>query len=181
MTPAGLPHSDTHGSMPAGGSPWLLAAYHVLPRPLAPRHPPRALSNSTPLGTQSRQDRDQQRNWFPEPDFSSYALVKAPQRPIGLPPSVGPWPSPTSSLATDGQLPTHRRSQNSGLSRPKPPRYTPTCPRHGSTSPHPCACVSRGQSFPSPTPHALEVPTRRVEMGRLELPTSCVQSRRSPS
>jgi len=25
------------------------------------------------------------------------------------------------------------------------------------------------------------VPTRRVEMGRLELPTSCVQSRRSPS
>jgi hypothetical protein len=40
---AGLPHSETHGSQPACGSPWLIAAYHVLHRLLMPRHPPCAL------------------------------------------------------------------------------------------------------------------------------------------
>ena len=39
----GLPHSDIHGSTPARGSPWLLAACHVLHRLLVPRHPPNAL------------------------------------------------------------------------------------------------------------------------------------------
>ena len=39
----GLPHSETHGSTPARGSPWLFAACHVLRRLLAPRHPPNAL------------------------------------------------------------------------------------------------------------------------------------------
>ena len=39
----GLPHSDIHGSTPARGSPWLLAACHVLRRLLVPRHPPNAL------------------------------------------------------------------------------------------------------------------------------------------
>ncbi len=41
--PGGLPHSDTHGSTPARGSPWLFAACHVLHRLLVPRHPPNAL------------------------------------------------------------------------------------------------------------------------------------------
>jgi hypothetical protein len=39
----GLPHSDIRGSKPIGGSPQLFAAYHVLHRLLAPRHPPNAL------------------------------------------------------------------------------------------------------------------------------------------
>src|SRR5271157_5762410 len=39
----GLPHSDIHGSTPARGSPWLIAACHVLHRLLVPRHPPNAL------------------------------------------------------------------------------------------------------------------------------------------
>ena len=43
MTLAGFPHSEIHGSMPACGSPWLIAAYHVLHRLLMPRHPPYAL------------------------------------------------------------------------------------------------------------------------------------------
>ena len=43
MTPAGLPHSDISGSLPAYGSPKLFAADHVLLRLLAPRHPPYAL------------------------------------------------------------------------------------------------------------------------------------------
>ena len=45
MTPAGFPHSDIHGSMPACGSPWLFAAYHVFLRRPVPWHPPCALCN----------------------------------------------------------------------------------------------------------------------------------------
>ena len=46
-SPAGFPHSDTHGSMAAYPSPWLFAVRCVLRRRLAPRHPPRALSTLT--------------------------------------------------------------------------------------------------------------------------------------
>ena len=49
MTPAGFPHSDIHGSILACSSPWLFAAYRVLLRLLAPRHPPYALSYLTSL------------------------------------------------------------------------------------------------------------------------------------
>ena len=42
-SPAGFPHSDVHGSMPACGSPWLFAACHVLLRRMVPGHPPCAL------------------------------------------------------------------------------------------------------------------------------------------
>src|ERR1035441_5073238 len=41
----GFPHSEIPGSMPACGSPGLIAACHVLHRLLAPRHPPYALSS----------------------------------------------------------------------------------------------------------------------------------------
>ena len=44
---AGFPHSDIHGSILACSSPWLFAAYRVLLRLLAPRHPPYALSSLT--------------------------------------------------------------------------------------------------------------------------------------
>ena len=47
MTPAGLPHSEIPGSKPACGSPRLIAAYHVLHRLSAPRHPPCTLSSLT--------------------------------------------------------------------------------------------------------------------------------------
>ena len=43
IRPCGLPHSDTHGSLPVCGSPWIFAAYRVLPRFRKPRHPPFAL------------------------------------------------------------------------------------------------------------------------------------------
>ena len=43
LLPAGLPHSDTHGSIPACGSPCLFAACRVLLRLRKPRHPPSAL------------------------------------------------------------------------------------------------------------------------------------------
>ena len=47
MTTAGFPHSDIHGSILACSSPWLFAAYRVLRRLMAPRHPPYALSSLT--------------------------------------------------------------------------------------------------------------------------------------
>jgi hypothetical protein len=46
ITRAGLPHSEIPGSQPAGGSPRLIAAIHVLHRLLVPRHPPCALASS---------------------------------------------------------------------------------------------------------------------------------------
>src|SRR5258708_22733639 len=45
--PRGFPHSEIPGSMPACGSPRLIAACHVLLRLLLPRHPPCALSSLT--------------------------------------------------------------------------------------------------------------------------------------
>src|SRR6202140_2169572 len=45
--PCGFPHSEISGSMPACGSPKLIAACHVFHRLLLPRHPPRALSSLT--------------------------------------------------------------------------------------------------------------------------------------
>jgi hypothetical protein len=47
MTRRGFPHSGIHGSTPACGSPWLIAANHALLRLLTPRHPPSALSSLT--------------------------------------------------------------------------------------------------------------------------------------
>lgn len=44
LQPAGLPHSDIHGSIVICTSPWLFAAYHVLHRLREPRHPPSALT-----------------------------------------------------------------------------------------------------------------------------------------
>jgi hypothetical protein len=40
ISPAGLPHSVTPGSRDVCSSPGLFAAYHDLPRQIAPRHPP---------------------------------------------------------------------------------------------------------------------------------------------
>ena len=45
--PEGLPHWEIPGSKPVCGSPGLIAADHVLPRLLMPRHPLSALSSLT--------------------------------------------------------------------------------------------------------------------------------------
>ena len=54
--PRGFPHSEISGSMPACGSPKLIAACHVLHRLLLPRHPPCALSSLTTKFTQHTQE-----------------------------------------------------------------------------------------------------------------------------
>ena len=62
MTPRALPHSDIPGSTPAGGSPRLIAAYHVLLRLLAPRHPPYALRCAAPAPSRARHTPDRVRS-----------------------------------------------------------------------------------------------------------------------
>ena len=47
LFPAGFPHSDIHGSSTVCVYPWLFAAFRVLHRLLAPRHPPFALYSLT--------------------------------------------------------------------------------------------------------------------------------------
>ena len=47
FNPAGFPHSEISGSRVVCTSPELIAAYHVLHRLHAPRHPPCALSSLT--------------------------------------------------------------------------------------------------------------------------------------
>ena len=49
--PAGLPHSEIHGSRVTCTSPWPIAAYRVLHRLREPRHPPRALDYSRSLAS----------------------------------------------------------------------------------------------------------------------------------
>ena len=49
MTPARFPYSEISGSKPVCGSPKLFAAYRVLRRLSAPRHPPCTLSSLTKL------------------------------------------------------------------------------------------------------------------------------------
>ena len=46
-TPAGFPHSEIHGSMPAFGYPWHIADRCVLRRLLVPRHSPCTLCSLT--------------------------------------------------------------------------------------------------------------------------------------
>ena len=50
IPPGGFPHWEISGSTLADNSPELIAVYHVLHRPLAPRHPPCALSSLIPCG-----------------------------------------------------------------------------------------------------------------------------------
>ena len=53
MSQSGFPHSEIPGSKPACGSPRLIAAYRVLHRLSAPRHPPCTLSSLTKLECKS--------------------------------------------------------------------------------------------------------------------------------
>ena len=50
----GFPHSEIHGSKPICGSPWLIAACHVLHRLSVPRHSPCALYSLTYSVTDER-------------------------------------------------------------------------------------------------------------------------------
>ena len=75
----GLPHSDTQGSTPARGFPWIFAACHVLHRLLAPRHPPDALLLLMPTRTHRRALNSKPRH-AQEPSTASTANASAPRQ-----------------------------------------------------------------------------------------------------
>src|SRR5271168_4856930 len=56
---SGFPHSEIPGSKPVRGSPRLIAAYHVLHRLSAPRHPPNTLLALDYARNQKTEDRKQ--------------------------------------------------------------------------------------------------------------------------
>ena len=86
LLPAGFPHSGTHGSRPAFGSPWLFADCCALHRLPVPRHPPCALlsltRNSFPLLCSVKQ--------FPEERLrlSSPLFHFASQRSLSVLPAI---------------------------------------------------------------------------------------------
>ena len=58
MTPGGFSHSETHGSKPANGSPWLSLFGCVLHRLSAPKHPPSTLDSLAVLFLPERNGRE---------------------------------------------------------------------------------------------------------------------------
>ena len=90
LTRKGLPHSEIPGSKPVCGSPRLIAAYHVLHRLSAPRHPPCTLSSLTNLKSNSLPGesyrflpdsivKEQDPRWSPR--WPRYNLSKPPRIP----------------------------------------------------------------------------------------------------
>ena len=74
MTPAGFPHSDTHGSKLESSSPWNFAGFRVLHRLLVPRHPPCALCSLTCFGVLRHR-----RSRKPPSDGSSSRFLSSPR------------------------------------------------------------------------------------------------------
>ena len=96
----GFPHSDICGSMPYHDSPQLFAVVHVLPRPLAPRHPPYALR--------------------------SLSCCASEQRPLSrrsLPTPTAVLLYPIQFLRCQSQLASHARSRTASLPTTQPHTY----------------------------------------------------------
>ena len=74
----GFPHSEIPGSKPVRGSPGLIAAYHVLHRLSAPRHPPDALK------TLDRSHRQRAPSGSPAPPTESRLPQSVQAAPVRL-------------------------------------------------------------------------------------------------
>ena len=163
----GLPHSEIHGSKPARGSPWLIAACNVLHRLSVPRHSPDALITFDPLGAVPRageiqpQDKPQLKTreinatetTDPEPE-----RPKTP-RPRPVPAARPPSVTLAKTFFTMSQEPKAK-------SRPKP---APAIPKPS----HRIRGTGALNRFP---------PTKNlVEADGIEPTTSCLQSTRSPN
>jgi hypothetical protein len=202
ITPCALPHSDIPGSVPAGGSPRLIAAYHVLHRLLAPRHPPCALTCATPAPSRARHT----------PDLALYThsvLVKVPDQQTGrsqafVSPkqrsnravsrpsrSTDPSDRPTglcgcSRYEASGELRLRAGDHKAGRASRRPAHSLDLgAPIRDAFQP---AARCRVPSRLAPTGGACPLyPIRKpvtrvgVEPGGVEPPTSAVQRRRSPN
>ncbi len=112
--PAGFPHSETHGSTPDDGSPWLFAAIRVLLRLLTPRHPPYALSSLIYVRWQSLIR-------LAILPFRSVVKVLTVTPLLGLP-AMDHWTLPPSRLGFSGQLSICSFSSVHAVSRHKTAR-----------------------------------------------------------
>ena len=102
MTRRGFPHSDIHGSTLVCSSPWLFAAYHVLHRLLAPRHPPSALTSLTTKTFGRRSIRFAWRRRKPAmPAHVQQYAPRAPRRPSCLACVSNASPTLASCIATE--------------------------------------------------------------------------------
>ena len=116
ITLGGFPHSEISGSTPVCGSPKLIAAYRVLHRLLAPRHPPYALSSLIILGTDALSRLEAQGSSLPSRNhvsakalryygklpFVGYSVVKyqsglAAPNPAAAAPRQPRWPHSASA------------------------------------------------------------------------------------
>ena len=169
----GLPHSDIHGSTPARGSPWLLAACHVLHRLLVPRHPPNALLilDTTPCtGTiHARKHRAWTRPSHEGPPLRthSHTLSNAPEHPRR--PRRGDRPDPEGTRTNHPVRRTPRPTADTPGTTPPPARaHTahegqrhPEMSRASRDAPEPDSLVQRTRTPPGvphgprPPPHAM--------------------------
>ena len=90
-----MPHSEIPGSKPVRGSPRLIAAYHVLHRLSAPRHPPDTL---LALDSCSKSENGRQKT---EPEES---IFRIPQSAFRLPIEKTSFASNTSGNPRSGRV-----------------------------------------------------------------------------
>ena len=149
-----MPHSETHGSTPTRGSPWLFAACHVLHRLLAPRHPPNAL-----LTLDQPRTRENTR--------AAKMLLTFPGHTL---------PHTAGAPAPDTQEPVSQSTPHFTLSNTAAVKPTAkNAPRTGRGT-------HRRTPHPSPSRHHVSTTCGMralVGQGRLELPTSRLSSARS--
>lgn len=126
----GFPHSEIQGSKPVRGSPRLIAAYHVLHRLSAPRHPPDTLMTLDPLSS-SMPTRQGSTDARPRP---SHSTMVRPERPL----------LPNMSETTGGQARRHRAAPRAACLAAER-RCSPVGPSSLAASAS-CACLAAGPS-----------------------------------
>ena len=103
----GFPHSDICGSMPYHNSPQLFAVVHVLPRPLAPRHPPYALRSLTCCVLSNGLAAAAPFLLLQQFFSLSYSVLNVPILPTASQPTglAEPWLAAIASFSLSSQLP----------------------------------------------------------------------------
>ncbi len=168
----GFPHSEIHGLTPARGSPWLIAACHVLHRLSVPRHPPDALKTLDPFVTLSRRDKPTQQE-------TQQTALSALQ--------LSPDPFTQNNDRTRpsrlrGQLPCKAEPIRSHFTKP----FFTMSKNQQPLLPTVTAETATDLLLPMDTHHRSTLPNSTqkrslVEADGIEPTTSCLQSTRSPN
>jgi hypothetical protein len=186
----GFPHSEIPGSMPACGSPGLIAACHVLHRLLLPRHPPCALSSLTIKFTR-RSQAQRAAGGFAADSQTPTRDYRANPRPLDLLLAPPLWPRPPK----DG---SQRRHTSRSFRHSKNLLSLVDCPIDSVVKHRPVPAWAGKSSIAAQGSSSvwlminIEQPslaTRRsphaagflVELAGIEPATPCVQGRCSPS